>query len=346
MVDLTDNLMPKDSPIDVNNPQTTGFSFDAENEAGVISSAKMRNASIVHAKIGTAAIGTANIGTLTFNEIEGGTARLGGTANGDGVLQIRNALGTVIVQGDNLGHHYYGTAGTQELIKVDSSGLHAYGTNAVEFVKVDSLAFHAYNTAGSESFQIGTAGVIGFGTAANVFSLRQYVGGQEYGRLGYGTAAGMWVIGTPALYLEGLNNLNLLSDTYSNFALSSGTAAIAMGALNGGISIKAHNDINLICSNFVLNGSTKTAIVPSSKGYRALYTNESPEVWFMDFCDSKDTIDPLFLEVTEPPYHFIKCEGGEYQVWGKRKGMKNVRFEEKTKEQFIKNNAFWSIPHE
>ena len=119
----------------------------------------------------------------------------------------------------------------------------------------------------------------------------------------------MWVIGTPALYLEGLNNLNLLSDTYSNFALSSGTAAIAMGALNGGISIKAHNDINLICSNFVLNGSTKTAIAPSSKGYRALYTNESPEVWFMDFCDSKDTIDPLFLEVTEPPYHFIKCEG-------------------------------------
>ena len=103
MVDLTDNLMPKDSPIDVNNPQTTGFSFDAENEAGVISSAKMRNASIVHAKIGTAAIGTANIGTLTFNEIEGGTARLGGTANGDGVLQVMNALGGTIVTVNNNG---------------------------------------------------------------------------------------------------------------------------------------------------------------------------------------------------------------------------------------------------
>ena len=90
---------------------------------------------------------------------------------------------------------------------------------------------------------------------------------------------------------------------------------------------------------------TKNAILQTTKGYRALYCMESPEVWFMDFCESKDKIDPLFLEVTEPPYHFIKCEDRELQVWGIRQGMAKQRFEEKTQEQFDKNNKFWSTPN-
>ena len=89
--------------------------------------------------------------------------------------------------------------------------------------------------------------------------------------------------------------------------------------------------------------SDKTAIVLTKEGYRALYCVESPDVWFMDFCKSKEEIDSLFLEVTEPPYHFIKYEGGEYQVWGRRKGSSGKRFAIKTEEEYYKNERFYSM---
>lgn len=68
-----------------------------------IGSAQIIDASITNAKIGTAAIGTANIGTLTFNQISGGTANLGGTANGNGVLSVSRSDGTEVVRLDNTG---------------------------------------------------------------------------------------------------------------------------------------------------------------------------------------------------------------------------------------------------
>lgn len=92
---------------------TTGFDFDSQNErdviravhlgAAVIGEAQIQDAAITAAKIGTAAIGTANIGTLSFNQISGGTAVLGGTVNGDGVLEVNNAGGTVVVRLNNTG---------------------------------------------------------------------------------------------------------------------------------------------------------------------------------------------------------------------------------------------------
>jgi len=89
--------------------------------------------------------------------------------------------------------------------------------------------------------------------------------------------------------------------------------------------------------------SNKTAILPTSRGFNALYSVESPEVWFVDFCKSKNKIDPLFKEVTVPPYHFLKCEGGEYQVWGKRKGHEHKRFETKTQAEFEANEKFLNM---
>jgi hypothetical protein len=90
------------------------------------------------------------------------------------------------------------------------------------------------------------------------------------------------------------------------------------------------------------DGTDKSAIVSTSKGYKALYCIESPEVWFMDFCKSqlKEDIDPTFLQVTEGPMRFIKCADGWYQVWRRRKGHANKRFESKTRLQFIKNETF------
>jgi hypothetical protein len=95
-------------------------------------------------------------------------------------------------------------------------------------------------------------------------------------------------------------------------------------------------------SYVTLNGVDKTAIVSTLQGYKALYCAEAPEVWFFDFCKSKDKISPLFLEVTEGEMNFIKCEKG-YQVWRRRKGHADKRFEPKTALQFYKNEAFYKL---
>jgi len=86
--------------------------------------------------------------------------------------------------------------------------------------------------------------------------------------------------------------------------------------------------------------SNKTAIVPTSVGYRALYCMESPEVWFMDIVSKKDKLDPVFEEVTVGKQHFIKTEDGQYLVFARRKGHEYKRFEEKTEEEFLKNEKF------
>lgn len=95
-------------------------------------------------------------------------------------------------------------------------------------------------------------------------------------------------------------------------------------------------------SNFSINGNAKSAIVPTSQGYNALYCAEAPEVWFFDFCETKKKIDPMFLEVTEGKMRFIKCDKG-YQVWRRRKGHAHKRFEHKSALQFYKNEAFLSL---
>jgi len=277
MIELNPFLQPMDAPIS-SRFMTDAYKFGYTNERGAVTGMFIQDASINNAKIGTAAIGTANIGTLTFNEIEGGTAILGGTANGNGLLQIKDASGSVIIQGDNLGHHYRDTSGGT-LVEINASGFNAYGS-------------------------------------ANVF-FKETVGGD-----------------------------------YQGFAGASGTAFIVASHANADLSLFAADNkklklstggtVDILCTDFQINGSSKSAIVPTSQGYKALYTNESPDVWFMDFCESKEKIDPMFLEVTSPPYHFVKCEDGEYQVWGKRKGFESARFENKTKDEFDKNNIFWS----
>lgn len=49
------------------------------------------------------AISTYNVQTLNFGKLKGGTATLGGTTNGDGLLVINNAGGTEIVRADSTG---------------------------------------------------------------------------------------------------------------------------------------------------------------------------------------------------------------------------------------------------
>lgn len=91
------------------------------------------------------------------------------------------------------------------------------------------------------------------------------------------------------------------------------------------------------------SGTLKNAIVPTSKGFNALACIESPEVWFMDFIKDRNSLDPMFEEVTESPYHYVKCEDGGYQVWGRRKGFRDTRFESKTEDEFRANERFLNL---
>lgn len=90
----------------------------------------------------------------------------------------------------------------------------------------------------------------------------------------------------------------------------------------------------------------KNAIMDTTKGFRALYCIESPEVWFMDFAKDKESIDPLFMEVTEGEIKFIKCDDGGYQVWRRRNGLVNRRFDERSEREFHANNLFWNTPQQ
>lgn len=75
----------------------------------------------------------------------------------------------------------------------------------------------------------------------------------------------------------------------------------------GSIGVLSHGDFicdnnSTVHGNSYVNG-TKNAVVPTSYGYRKLYSQESPEVWFEDFGEGKLVgglarieLDPLFLE--------------------------------------------------
>ena len=115
---------------------------------------------------------------------------------------------------------------------------------------------------------------------------------------------------------------------------------------NNGVRIEwGTGKIHSYSSTMDLGGTDKTAIVPTKDGYKSLYCAESPEVWFFDFCANtlKESIDPLFLEVTEGPYKFIQLIDGSYQIWGKRKGHAHKRFESKTALQFKRNEEFLQL---
>lgn len=90
-----------------------------------------------------------------------------------------------------------------------------------------------------------------------------------------------------------------------------------------------------------INGSPKTAIVPTSEGYNALYTLESPEVWFFDFAPTEAELDPMFDAVTEGERNILKTDQGEVLVFAKRRGHGKTRFGERTLQQFKNNNKFW-----
>jgi hypothetical protein len=71
-------------------------------------------------------------------------------------------------------------------------------------------------------------------------------------------------------------------------------------------------------------GGTKSAVVPTSKGARSLYTEEATEVWFSDYGfgrlkggRSRIVIDPLYAETVDlkRPYHVFIQGYGDAQLY-------------------------------
>lgn len=148
-----------------------------------------------------------------------------------------------------------------------------------------------------------------------------------------------------SVYMDTSNRM-IFYNTNGETKLGSTNGQVTLVAYNATV-LEGHSDGSLyVNSPIVVGGVSKTAIVPTSKGYNALYCAEAPEVWFFDFCKDKQSVDPLFLEVTEGEMKYIQCDDGTYQVWRRRKGYGNTRFEAKTQQEFKKNNSFWSTPFE
>lgn len=92
-IDPNYHLPVSEAPIINRKIPMSSFDFDSMFESGVISSAKIRRAQI----------GTAQIGTISFNQVNGGTATLGGTTNGNGLLTVKTSAGVEVVRLDNTG---------------------------------------------------------------------------------------------------------------------------------------------------------------------------------------------------------------------------------------------------
>lgn len=271
---------------------------------------------------GRNSVTTNKVKSLTFNKITGGTltlgGNLGGTNNVNGFAQILDSTG--------------GTA-----LQINVNGIQLFGTSSLQGVIPGNGTFFYFGPASNGTVYLQTAVGIPM-----VFSMN----------------------GEPTTFQMGANSLGTL--TINGFVQTNGSATLTGNMnINGQFSSATlfvnNNQLTLNKSLTVSNGDAtiwndgvnakvtsgafvKTAIVETKEGYKALYCAESPEVWFFDFCDSKETIDPLFLEVTEGKMRFVKLEDGGYQVWRRRKGFENTRFEAKTAEQFQKNNEFWSTP--
>ncbi|MEK7180690.1 MAG: hypothetical protein AAB706_04390 [Patescibacteria group bacterium] len=138
-------------------------------------------------------------------------------------------------------------------------------------------------------------------------------------------------------------NINVTGDLNAatiRGASGSGDVRIRVGGAANAAGWFDDSDNSLTVQKFFIVTTEKTAIVPTSKGYNALYSIEAPEVWFMDFIESKREIDPMFLEVTEGEIKFVKLADGGYQVWRRRKGHAEKRFGVKTYGEFIANEKF------
>ena len=251
-------------------------------------------------------------------------------------------------------------------LRVNKTGIFA-NNGTVDSVTINSDGFHGFTDAGVETLRVDASGISGYGTSGNALAFYNAVGGTLYGLSGYLHSSTTMYLSSSAvdMTVRGAVDLKLIAETDVDIGADNDVHIIAdVDASTAGKVYVRGADTGTISSSGVYfydwDSSAyveKKAIVPTSKGYNALYCTESPEVWFMDFAGVKGrgwrfwkkkeiVCDKMFLEVTVPPYHIIPTVNKKIvQIWGKRKGLENKRFESKTKAEFDANNKFWNTPN-
>lgn len=248
------------------------------------------------------------LGAVLAGSLISGNITLGGVGNGDGILIVKDASGNIILRADKDGYHAYDILGTEKVKLAAGNGLEVYGEDG------------------------------------KTITFRQIPGGTEYGTMSYyepGNAIQLYSANGKGMVIYGDERGSffsqeelLLGSLNSNVKIAVASGILDVQASTSGFS----GDVSIVGNLAV--GGFKSSIADTKSGKVLLYANESPDNWFTDFCDSKDKINPTFLEVTIPPYKFIKCDDGTFQVWGKRKGFENKerRFEKISKKVPYINN--------
>lgn len=291
-INLNQHLQPYNSPITSGGGSVNAYEFDSKNERGAVTTSFIHDLAVTNAKIQS----------INFSKGTGGTLTLGGTANGNGVLNVVNE-------------------GATSLVMIDAGGIDVYGT-------------------------------------AQVLDFKQSAAGTLWGQVGYDLAT------LNGVGIRSFNGIDVVLKSDEAFACIADTtlvmrttnSAAEIDMTSGGLTDIYGGTVD-IHGTFKVNGTTKTAIVPTSQGYRALYCAESPDVWFFDkgtinyppwwkvWAKPTYEINPLFLETIEEVDHIIPTTNKMIvQVWGKRKGFGTIHMEEKTEEEFNRNTQFWSIP--
>jgi hypothetical protein len=319
---------------------------------------------LTNASIGTGSSYTGNqiaeafIGNLNASKITAGTiatGRLTATNIQTGVLTIGDGASTATL---TFNQSTAGGAATNAFLKwsggskIWSDTVNDMGFNAIG----GDMIFYCNS---NQAFQLidGSQALIGTTTDPNGLKV---LGNFNVGNVGGTSYDARFNGGT--VFFSNSGSLGSIRDNATDMVYEAPTShRLQRGGTSTGIRVSATgltvfgvNGIFMSTANFIdhgvirstfpaVTGTLKNAIVPTSQGFRALNCIEAPDVWFMDFCDEKGILDPVFEEVTVAPYRYIKCDDGGYQVWGKRRGHDEKRFETKTLEEFEANEKFLNM---
>jgi hypothetical protein len=159
-IGLNSQLQPVNGLVTQDRGFVSGADVKADFERNTFAGYQIQDASITNAKIGTAAIGTANIGTLSFNQITGGTAILGGTLNGNGLFKTITSIGDTFFLLNNGSMSLYGDFGGSSTadVKFDPIESQLY----VRSLQIGGT-YGGGTRDGVMSFDIGTNGILNIG---------------------------------------------------------------------------------------------------------------------------------------------------------------------------------------
>jgi hypothetical protein len=273
-----------------------------------ITSAKIADLSVTTAKIANATIENAKINDLDASKITTGTLSADRIA-ASSITATKLNVSTLSAITSDIGSV---NAGTVTGVTITGGTVRTVDSSSRVEISGSPERFYVYDS-GNKRVAMGAGNVVFYGTAA----IRLYDASSNL--------MTQWDASSSSFNLIQTVNNGLLYINHDG---------------SGDIYFVADDTINLIAPTVRLDTGTKTAIVLTENGYRALYCAEAPGVWFMDFYKSKP--DPMFSEVTEGKQHVFKCINGKKLVFAKRKGYAKTRFTKKTSVEFERNSKLYA----